>query len=245
MSFERFRSRITPRKLLLLNCAIVRVAPFDLEGRTSWELLPTFGWFAAKRTTPLTAYDAVEYLEDHADGLATEEEVIAVHEYCRYAEYAAEADCFGYDQARLIGAHLRYGVAYWFSSHLDPVDNSYLERRDQLYRYLNLDGYPGTYHAWDREEPLHPNRRFVVLALLEDSLHLSGTIPALDPSWLTSDVRDLARTIYNECTFEDLPILSDALLDAGCENEEMIAHCRSAGPHLRGCWVIDLLLGYE
>ena len=43
--------------------------------------------------------------------------------------------------------------------------------------------------------------------------------------------------------FGRLPILADALLDAGCDNEELIAHCRSAGPHVRGCWAIDLILG--
>lgn len=38
-------------------------------------------------------------------------------------------------------------------------------------------------------------------------------------------------------------ILADALLDAGCDNEEMIAHCRSSVSHVRGCWVVDLILG--
>jgi len=39
--------------------------------------------------------------------------------------------------------------------------------------------------------------------------------------------------------------LHDALLDAGCDNEDILAHCRSEGPHVRGCWVVDLLLGKE
>ncbi len=64
----------------------------------------------------------------------------------------------------------------------------------------------------------------------------------LDPRWLTSTVLDLARTIYEERVFERLPILADALMDAGCDSEEIINHCRSEGPHVRGCWVVDLLL---
>lgn len=64
-----------------------------------------------------------------------------------------------------------------------------------------------------------------------------------NPRWLTSDVVDLARAIYAERAFERLPILADALTDAGCDDEQVIAHCRSDGPHVRGCWVIDLLLG--
>jgi hypothetical protein len=67
---------------------------------------------------------------------------------------------------------------------------------------------------------------------------------ALDPAWLTSDVRALAHAIYAERAFDRMPILADAFQEAGCENEDVLAHCRSAtAPHVRGCWVIDLLLG--
>jgi hypothetical protein len=68
---------------------------------------------------------------------------------------------------------------------------------------------------------------------------------ALDPRWLTSTVLDLARTIYEERVFERLSILADALMDAGCDTGEIINHCRGPGPHVRGCWVVDLLLGKE
>ena len=40
-----------------------------------------------------------------------------------------------------------------------------------------------------------------------------------------------------------MPILADALQDAGCDDEAVLAHCRGAGPHVRGCWVVDLVLG--
>lgn len=63
------------------------------------------------------------------------------------------------------------------------------------------------------------------------------------PSWLTTDVRLLATGIYEDKAFDRLPILADALQDAGCENEEVLNHCRSNGPHVRGCWVVDLLTG--
>jgi hypothetical protein len=48
-----------------------------------------------------------------------------------------------------------------------------------------------------------------------------------------------------EGTLDDarLAILADALLDAGCDNKALIRHCRGGGPHVRGCWVIDLVLG--
>ena len=65
----------------------------------------------------------------------------------------------------------------------------------------------------------------------------------LDPSWRTANVRDLARTVYEDRAFDRLPILADALMDAGCEDAGILGHCRNDGPHARGCWVVDLVLG--
>ena len=63
-----------------------------------------------------------------------------------------------------------------------------------------------------------------------------------DPSWRTSTVVSLARTIYDARSFELLPVLADALMDAGCGNDEVLEHCRGPNIHVRGCWLIDLLL---
>jgi hypothetical protein len=65
----------------------------------------------------------------------------------------------------------------------------------------------------------------------------------LDPRWLTSNVWDLARVIYDSRRFDLMPILADALMDAGCDDEAMLSHCRSGDVHVRGCWVVDFLLG--
>jgi hypothetical protein len=64
-----------------------------------------------------------------------------------------------------------------------------------------------------------------------------------DPSWRTANVMDLAKTVYEEEVFDRMPILADALLDAGCGDETILKHCRSGGPHVRGCWVVDQVLG--
>ena len=66
---------------------------------------------------------------------------------------------------------------------------------------------------------------------------------AVDPAWPTSDVVALAKGIYEERAFDRMPILADALQDAGCDNEDILSHCRGPGPHVRGCWVVDLVLG--
>jgi hypothetical protein len=64
-----------------------------------------------------------------------------------------------------------------------------------------------------------------------------------DPAWLTSAVVALAQPIYEEQAFDRLPILANALEDAGCHRTDILGHCRSPGPHVRGCWVVDLLAG--
>jgi hypothetical protein len=68
---------------------------------------------------------------------------------------------------------------------------------------------------------------------------------AIDPQWRTADVLALARGIYEDRAFDRLPLLADALMDAGCDEEQLLAHCRSEGPHVRGCWVVDLVLAKE
>jgi hypothetical protein len=78
----------------------------------------------------------------------------------------------------------------------------------------------------------------------------SPPLPAAVPAWNDGTVRRIAEGIYEErqlpagtLSAARLAILADALLDAGCEDEDLIAHCRSDGPHVRGCWAVDLILG--
>jgi hypothetical protein len=67
----------------------------------------------------------------------------------------------------------------------------------------------------------------------------------LDPTWHTPKVVKLGQEIYDNYAFDRLLVLADALEEAGCDNAEMLAHCRAPGPHVRGCWVVDLPLGKE
>jgi len=68
----------------------------------------------------------------------------------------------------------------------------------------------------------------------------------LAPQWRTSTVVAIAQQMYESRDFSAMPILADALQDAGCDNDDILTHCRDAnGVHVRGCWVIDLILGKE
>jgi hypothetical protein len=70
--------------------------------------------------------------------------------------------------------------------------------------------------------------------------------PAIDPEWLAWDhglAARLARAIYDEHRFDELPVLADALEEAGCADAALLSHLRGPGPHARGCWALDLILG--
>ncbi len=69
--------------------------------------------------------------------------------------------------------------------------------------------------------------------------------PRVKPEWFSETVVALAAGIYSERAFDRMPILADALEDAGCDNNDILNHCRVEGPHARGCWVVDLILGKE
>jgi hypothetical protein len=91
--------------------------------------------------------------------------------------------------------------------------------------------------------------RSIQVALLRDVIGSPFHPVAIDRSWLTwngGTVVRLARSIYDGRSFDCLPVLADALEEAGCTNAEMLAHCRQPGAvHVRGCWVVDLLTGRQ
>jgi hypothetical protein len=62
-------------------------------------------------------------------------------------------------------------------------------------------------------------------------------------AWSDATVCRIAEGVYQERAFGLLPLLADALLDAGCADEEVLAHLRGPGPHTRGCWALDAVLG--
>jgi hypothetical protein len=70
----------------------------------------------------------------------------------------------------------------------------------------------------------------------------------LDPAWLSADggrAGAIARAIYDESRFAELPVLGDAIEEAGCTEALILDHCRAPARHFRGCWLVDLILAKE
>jgi hypothetical protein len=101
-------------------------------------------------------------------------------------------------------------------------------------------------HRADRWEKSRQHERDVCNAFCDQFREVAGNPfrpVQIRPEWLSSTVVDLAHCIHLDRAFSAMPLLSDALLDAGCDHPQILAHCRGPGPHVRGCWVLSLLMG--
>lgn len=65
----------------------------------------------------------------------------------------------------------------------------------------------------------------------------------IDPIWQNSTIVELAKSIESDQAFDQIPALANALEATGCDHPRVLGHCREGGPHVRGCWVIDMILG--
>ncbi|HYT90402.1 MAG TPA: hypothetical protein VEL76_16980 [Gemmataceae bacterium] len=217
LMLNALRGRVSDRKLRLFAVACCRHI---------WELLPD------ERSR-----SAVEVAEQYADGLASQRER-------------------GAARAAALGAAGRYNrkeawAAYWTASYNlgESLWNACEAAVEATARAAASAAAGGTsaeqVAAWDAARAAGARHQ---TTLLREILGDPDRRVTVDPSWLTWNgglVRDLARTVYDERRFEDLPIVADALEEAGCTDAALLAHCRSAAPHVRGCWALDILLGKE
>jgi hypothetical protein len=175
---------------------------------------------AAPRLPDRRSRRVVQTCERFADGAVGAEKLRAAWGDARWAAHALE----------------RKGVAagvLWVVAQLAEPD---------IARVLFAVGYAARLGGWDSQRP-------VQAALLRD---VFGPVPyrsvAVEPGWLTwnhGTVPAIARHVYDDRAWHDLPILADALEDAGCNDQDILGLCRSGGEHARGCWVVDLMLGKE
>jgi len=104
--------------------------------------------------------------------------------------------------------------------------------------------HAGLAHVPTFRPPIQPTR---ACALLREIFGERGRLlaePEWRAEWRTDTVLVLARQMYDSEQFGAMPILADALQDAGCDNAKILAHCRDPkATHVRGCWVLDTVLG--
>jgi hypothetical protein len=104
------------------------------------------------------------------------------------------------------------------------TDKGSLQNRNLILHMHGLNEWPRDWLV--REIFGHPFRPFQML-----------------PEWRTADVLGLANKAYDERKYDLLPVLADAMEEAGCQNLEFLIHLRSEGRHVRGCWALDAILG--
>jgi hypothetical protein len=92
-------------------------------------------------------------------------------------------------------------------------------------------------------EPYHDLARAQQAVLFREVFGNPFQDVVIDKRWLTPKVVDLAATLYNKRAFDRLPTLAAALLESGCTVQQIVEHCRGPGPHVLGCWAVDLILG--
>src|SRR5262245_45765556 len=223
-----------------LTCADWREMFEFVEGKVTDRKLRLFAVACSRSVWPLLEEQsrrAVEVAERYADELATCEELHSAREMFR----AAESDQI----VQIIGGR-RYrpdlGGASADESAVRAAKTGMRESADLAAKKI-LGGTGRDYTATEFGRILGAE-----MACRRRLLHeILGPLPfqpiSINPSWQTSNVVAIAKTIYDERRFVDMPILADALEDAGCDNPDILSHLRGPGPHVRGCWVIDLLLG--
>jgi hypothetical protein len=99
-----------------------------------------------------------------------------------------------------------------------------------------------TVAVWAGIVPTLPDARAAQAALLRDIVGSPFRPVRFEPAWRTGTGAALAQQMYDVREFGAMPILADAIQDAGCTSAEVLDHCRGPGPHVRGCWVVDFVL---
>lgn len=169
-----------------------------------------------ERMKKASSRQAVEIAEKYADGLATAEELTAAREAAMPKTQRVQYEV---EAAFCSCRQETFGMGIAFVAIQTAIHAANMYRRENK-----------------EEQHVH---------LLRDIFGNPFRPVAFDPSWRTPTVTVLAQVIYDERRWGDMPILADALEEAGCDHADMLGHCRGGGVHMRGCWVVDAVLGKE
>jgi len=226
-----------------------------LQGKASDRKLRLFAVACCRRIWHLLSDErsrrAVEVAEDFADGLARDEELQTAFTSagdvpCDPTPALTTPLSEHTDSARMVFAGFcasstaSYAARNTAARHILPYN--LLRRAAEAMAYGAFDVSDPAFTASDLAEDVE---RIGQAAVVREIFGNPFRPVTLDPIWLTSIVQNLAAIIYDERAFDRLPILADALEDCGCTNADILNHCRQPGEHVRGCWVIDLLLAKE
>lgn len=157
----------------------------------------------------------LEPIEHYADGLLGEAE-----------RATARQAALGLDNYSLYADHMRGALVAVTSRFLFPEEVWF-----HLEEFVESQGYPAD------ELPRLASQ------FTRDVIGMPAAGMRLEPSRLTADITDFAAMIYEDRAFDQMPELGDLCLAAGCDAPEIIDHCRQAELHIRGCWVLDWILG--
>ena len=216
--FEFLHRKASDRKLRLLACANVRGFRQHLGAHSAQELLDTFEAY----TDGLALYSEVDAMRSAVNELAralrSDSEPRAALDACLDLTRMAVNDSSAYWGCRSVASDVgRIEVLALRAAKVEPSSAEYSAALGQaLSRSASLS----------RDVFGNPFRPV-----------------AVDPAWRTDTALSLARGMYESRDFSAMPILADALQDAGCDNPDVLDHCRdAAATHVRGCWVVDLVL---
>jgi hypothetical protein len=186
---------------------------------------------------------AVEIAERFADGKAKEEELAKAAE----AAQSVTVDAFTkWEAERTEGAAA--GISCWAATAAQfTVSFAQRELEKAIFN-------AGIALVWSEDENFAAGSAFwagIELRapwpdLIREILGNPFRKKILDPSWQSGNngiAIKLAKAIYDEPAFDRLPILADAVEEAGCTDADILNHCRQPSEHVRGCWVVDLILG--
>jgi hypothetical protein len=190
--------------------------------------------------TNVSSQEAIQVLERYAEGQATAHEL-------GQANWSAEAAIFDFDRRLERYEREQNGIRKGWLPLEDAIESPFVLTKEG--NEISLDRASYIAAAIERATSessfidTQVDRSILDIHLIHDIFGNPFRPSSLKPAWLTPNVVGLANGIYDDRAFDRLPILADALEEAGCDDEEILLHCRRPGEHVRGCWVVDLLTG--
>jgi hypothetical protein len=190
---------------------------------------------------PPESLASVEVAERFADGLSSRAELDSAHAAANGAVLSLPR-VWSYEEIRLRHATAAAADCSKGTAATTPGATAITERVAHAVALHAAIAVPESKFARTRDAA-HTTERAAQADLVREIFGNPFRPDGFSANWRTDTVLVLARLIYEERDFGAMPILADALQDAGCEDQELLAHCREPATHVRGCWVLDLVLG--